>query len=107
MPIPCHFDTNHLMFITYITLLKNPLFITHTPPTHAYSFPPCHHIIVQSNTGQTPKNKKNTNLERILAQLLAQAEGPCPGERDSRSGEFPLPRRELENLEQWPLHVLA
>jgi len=38
-----------------------------------------------------------------LAQPLAQAEGSCSGERDFRLGELSSPRRELDNLEQWPL----
>jgi len=37
-----------------------------------------------------------------LVQPLAKAEGSPSGERDSRSGKLPSPRRELDNLEQWP-----
>jgi len=78
------------------------------PLTHAYLSPLGDHIIIPSMKCQTSKNRKgNTKLGRILAQLFAQDEGSCSSERVSRSGELPLPRRELDIQGQWPLHVLA
>jgi len=44
------------------------------------------------------KNIENNKYHSTLARLLAQAEGSRSGERDSRSGELPLPRRGLDNL---------
>jgi len=59
------------------------------PPTHAYSFPSCHHIIIKSNTSHTFKNRENAKPKCTLAQLFAQDERP-------HSGELPSPRQELD-----------
>ena len=54
---------------------------------HAYSFTSCYYIIIQSNTCQTSKNKKNIKPGCTLAQLVAQAEKSRSSERDSHAGE--------------------
>jgi len=78
--LPCLFHNQpfHVHYMPSIIQVHHSQ-LTH-PPTHAYSFPSCHYIIIQSNTSQTSKNRKNAKPERTLTQLLAQAEG-------SRSGE--------------------
>ena len=94
--LPCLFHNQpfHVHYMPSIIQVHHSQLVH--PPTHAYSFPSCHYIIIQSNASQTSKSRKNTKLERTIAQLLASTEGSHSGERDSRSGEPPSPRRELD-----------
>jgi len=105
--IPRHFHNQpfHVHYMPRIIQIHHSQLI-HLP-THAYSFTSCHYIVIQSNTCQTSKNRENIKPGRTLAQLFTQAKGSRSSERVSRSGKLPSPRRELDNLEQWPLHILA
>jgi len=57
------------------------------PLTHAYSFPSCHYIIIQSNTCQASKNRENIKPGHTLAQLFAQARGTLAQASSLRLGE--------------------
>ena len=83
--LPCHFHNQpfHVHYMPRIIQVYHSQLIH--PPTHAYSFPSFHYIIIQSNTSQTSKNKGNTKPERTLTQRFAQAEGSRSSERVSRS----------------------
>jgi len=95
--LPCLFHNQpfHAHYMPRIIQVHHSQLIY--PPTHAYSFPTCHYIIIQSNTSQTSKNRESAKLARTLAQLFAQAGGSRSSERVSRSGELPSPGRELNS----------
>jgi len=86
---------NHLIHISCSPNVKtHKSQLTHHPIHKGHSV----HIFngnTHTSILSTFEIKESIKSNRLLAQLLAQAEGSRPSEEDPRSSELPSPRREL------------
>ena len=91
--LPCHFHNQpfHDYYMPRFIQVHHSQLIH--PPTHAYSFPSCHYIIIKSNTSQTSRTWRTLNHNALspssLPRLkgLAQARGSFAQASSLRLGE--------------------